>query len=192
MNAGTIHQKRAAPRGDGPGTKSRFAVADASALPFPEETFDFATAFMSLMDLPDKAAAIREAFRVVAPGGFFQFSICHPCFDTPHRVNRRDPSGRTYAIEVGDYFRPMDGEVQEWIFSSAPEEATAGLEPFRVPRFHSTMSQWLNAVIDAGFVIERAAEPRPTREAVRRWPAVRDALVVAYFFHLRARRPPRP
>ncbi len=165
-----------------------FQVADAVALPFADGTFDFATAFMSLMDLPDKAATLAETFRTLKPGGFLQFSICHPCFDTRHRENIRDETGRTYAIEVGDYFRRMDGEVFEWMFR-APEEETRDLQPFRVARFNSTMSEWLNGVIDAGFRIERTAEPFPSDEALDRWPAAQDATVVAYFFRLRARKP---
>ena len=177
------HTERESPAGIG------YAVASALKLPFADETFAFATAFMSLMDVPDHARALREAHRVIEPGGFLQFSISHPCFDTPHRVNRRDDGGRTFAIEVGDYFRPMDGEIQEWIFSNAPPEARATVRPFRVARFNRTLSEWLNAVVDAGFEIERTAEPRPTRDALERWPAVRDATVVAYFLHLRARKP---
>jgi hypothetical protein len=31
------------------------------ALPFAEDAFDFVTAFMSLMDMPDQARVLREA-----------------------------------------------------------------------------------------------------------------------------------
>ncbi|HEX6710470.1 MAG TPA: methyltransferase domain-containing protein [Rubrobacter sp.] len=53
-------------------------------LPFDEATF--ATAFMSLMDIPERVLA--EVFRVLRPGGFFQFSIGHSCFDTPREPSR--------------------------------------------------------------------------------------------------------
>ena len=44
-----------------------FQVADASALPFPDACFDFATAFMSLMDIANQARALTEAARVLRP-----------------------------------------------------------------------------------------------------------------------------
>lgn len=120
--------------------------------------------------------------------GGFLFST-HPCFDTPYRRNLRDADGITYAIEVGGYFERQEGEVSEWIFSAAPSEVTAGLRKFRVPRFTRTLSQWFNLLIETGFVIERVAEPRPSDAVVRQCPNVQDAQVVAYFLHIRARKP---
>ena len=166
-----------------------YRVASAVALPFEDESFDFATGFMSFMDVPETDRVLAEGHRVLRPGGFLQFSICHPCFDTPHRRNLRDSGGRTYAIEVGDYFRNLEGEVSEWLFWAAPPEATAGLPKFRTPLFTRTLSQWLNLLIDAGFRLERLAEPRPSDETIRECPALQDAQVVSYFLHVRARKP---
>jgi hypothetical protein len=120
-----------------------------------------------------------------------QFSICHPCFDAPHRVNRRDAAGRTYAIEVGDYFRNQDGEIHQWLFTAAPLQVKQDLSKFKAPRFTRTLSQWLNLVAGTGFRLERVAEPRPSDETVRACPHLQDAQVVAYFLHLRLRKPER-
>ena len=166
----------------------RYERASAVGLPFEEASFDFATAFMSLMDIPETERVLPEVFRVLKPGGFFQFSITHPCFDTPYRENLRDETGRTYAIEVGDYFRGREGEVKRWLFSAAPPAAREGLSPFRVPVFMRTLSSWLNRVVEAGFVLERFGEPYPGDEAVRERPGLQDAQVVAYFLHVRARK----
>src|SRR5204863_5544033 len=139
-----------------------YRVASAVELPFADATFDFATGFMSFMDVPETGRVVAEAFRVLKPGGFLQFSITHPCFDTPHRRNLRGPDGRTYAIEVGNYFRHLDGEVTEWLFGAAPPHAKQGLPKFQTPRFTRTISQWLNLLIETGFRLERLAEPRPS------------------------------
>ena len=167
----------------------RYGRASAVDLPFDDASFDFAVAFMSLMDMPTVEIALAEAFRVLRSGGFLQFSIEHPCFTTPHRKTLRDESGRAYAREVGDYFRERDGETQEWIFSSAPPEVREGLRPFRVPRFTRTLSEWLNLLVGGGFVLERFGEPYPGDEAVRRYPRLQSARVVAAFLHVRARKP---
>jgi ubiquinone/menaquinone biosynthesis C-methylase UbiE len=167
-----------------------YHVASAVELPFAGGIFDFATGFMSFMDIPETGRVLSEAYRVLKPGGFLQFSISHPCFDTPHRRNLRDEEGFTYAIEVGEYFRNRQGDVVEWLYSTAPPEIKEGLPPFRTPRFTRTLSQWLNLIIEAGFLLERVEEPRPSDETVRECPDVQDAQVVAYFLHVRARKPP--
>lgn len=166
-----------------------YRVASAVDLPFAESSFDFATGFMSFMDVPETARVLAEAYRVLKPGGFLQFSITHPCFDTPHRRNLRDANGVTYAIEVGDYFRNLDGEIDEWLFRSAPAEVKQGLPKFKTPRFTRTLSQWLNLLIEAGLQIERLEEPRPDDETIRACPKLQDAQVVSYFLHIRVRKP---
>ena len=166
-----------------------FQVASAVDLPFGDGRFDFATGFMSFMDVPETPRLLAEAHRVLKPGGFLQFSITHPCFDTPHRRLLRDAKGITYALEVGDYFRDMNGQVTEWLFGAAPAAAKAGLPKFQTPRFTHTISQWFNLLIDAGFGLERVAEPHPSDQTVRRCPHIQDTQVVAYFLHIRARKP---
>jgi ubiquinone/menaquinone biosynthesis C-methylase UbiE len=166
-----------------------YHTASAVALPFAEASFDFATAFMSLMDIPETALALAEAYRVLRPGGFLQFSILHPCFNTPHRRNCRDEDRITYAFEVGEYFTDSRGHVDEWTFGGVPDTKSRGLQKFRVPRFHRPVSEWFNLLIAAGFQIERVEEPRPSNETVANCPAVQDAQVVAYFLHIRVRKP---
>ena len=166
-----------------------YQVASAVDLPFADASFDFAAAFMSLMDVPETDRALAECYRVVKPGGFLQFSIAHPCYDTPYRRNLRDDQHRTYAIEVAKYFEGSEGEVDEWLFKAAPAHARQGLRKFSIPRFRRTLSFWLNLLIDTGFQPEHVEEPRPSDETVAACPDLQDAQVVAYFLHMRARKP---
>jgi SAM-dependent methyltransferase len=166
-----------------------YCRASAVALSFADATFDFATGCMSFMDIPETARVLTEAYRVLKPGGFLQFSIAHPCFDTPHRRNLRNAHGLTYAIEVGDYFRKRDGEIAEWLFGAAPLHVKHGMRKFTIPRFTRTVSQWLNLLVDTGFLLERVEEPYPSDATVRACSDVQDAQVVAYFLHMRVRKP---
>src|SRR5829696_3394538 len=43
----------------------RYEVASAANLPFEDTSFDFATAFMSLMDMPETGRILAEVFRVL-------------------------------------------------------------------------------------------------------------------------------
>jgi len=168
-----------------------YRVASAVDLPFGDATFDFATGFMSFMDVPETHLVLTEAYRVLKPAGFLQFSISHPCFDTPHRRNLRDAKGRTYAIEVGDYFNTREGEIDEWLFKAAPSHVKHGLRKFTIPRFTRTLSQWLNLIVETGFLLEQIEEPRPSDETVLAHPGLQDAQVVSYFLHIRVRKPTR-
>ena len=166
-----------------------YRVASAVDLPFPDASFDFETGFMSFMDIPETGRVLADAYRVLKPNGFLQFSMTHPCFDTPHRRNLRDSKGVTYALEVGGYFRDLDGEIDEWLFGAAPPRVRHGLRKFKAPRFRRTLSQWFNLIIESGFFLERVEEPRPSDETVLECPDMQDAQIVSYFLHILVRKP---
>lgn len=166
----------------------KYAVASATQLPFEKNEFDFATSFMCLMDVPDLEKALYEAYRVIKPGGFFQFSIEHPCFKTPHLKKLRNNEGKAYALEIGDYFLNTNGRIEEWIFGDAPEEIKIKTPKFKVPNYHRTLSFWLNTILKTGFTIEQVHEPYPSDEAVREKPGLKSARIVSYFLHIRCRK----
>ncbi len=172
-----IEVERVEPRG------IRYRFGDAEALPFHDRSFDFATAFMSLMDVAHPERAIAEAARILRPGGFLQFSITHPCFQR----RRSEATGRTEL--VGDYFGAVDGEVDTWTFGAAPADVRAQERPFQIPMFSRTLSEWLNALASAGLAIERVDEPRASEEAVAAHPNLANARAMPLFLLILARKP---
>ena len=165
-----------------------YQVADASNLPFTKNYFDFIMATMSLMDIPDTENVISEVRRVLKPNGFFQFSISHPCFSNLDHEWIRDESGKKEGYIVRDYFRKYDGEIDEWIFGAAPKELTDKMERFRVPLFTRLLSEWLNLLIDFGFVLERFCEPHISEELLKQYPEEYDSLIVPFFLIIRCRK----
>jgi ubiquinone/menaquinone biosynthesis C-methylase UbiE len=119
-----------------------FGIGDGTALPFTEGSFDFVTAFMSLMDMPDQGRALQEAQRVLRPGGFLQFSILHPCFVPAHRKVLREPDGRVRAIEIEGYFDSMDGRVDSWWFEAVSREERERGGPLSYSPFSSNV-EWV-------------------------------------------------
>jgi len=166
----------------------RYLTASAVELPFPDESFDFCMATMSLMDVPEQDDALAEAHRVLRPGGFLQFSICHPCFMTPRWSWITDDNGERIGVLCGDYFDPEQGRVEEWTFGAAPPEAREGLRKFRVPTFFRTLEWWLNTIVDSGFRLERVHEPTADDKTAAKCPDVADTKIVAYFLHVRCRK----
>jgi SAM-dependent methyltransferase len=165
----------------------RLALGDARFLPLASESVDFVTAFMSLMDVGDPEAVLREIIRVLRPGGFVQFSIGHPFTTAPIRRWIDSETGAHEALGIGDYF--YEGPLEEdWIFRAAPEELRRNRRPFRIVYARRTLAGWLTAVIRAGLMIDAVAEPCADEETAKRHPEVADTRVAPYFLLVRARR----
>lgn len=166
-----------------------FQIASATDLPFAADTFDFATSFMAMMDVADQKSALKEAGRVVRAGGFFQFSILHPCFVPPARKNIRDEAGNPVAIQIARYFDGRDGEIESWFFGALPAEQRESALPFSIPRFHRTLSEWVGMIVAAGFVIEALGEPMADERLAAAEPHVADTRVAPIFLHFLLRKP---
>ncbi len=80
-----------------------FACSDALHLPFADATFDFVSMFAALHHFADPVSVLREAVRVVKPGGFVAV-MCEP---TGHEFDRPHPQ----IVEV------LEHGVNEQIFS---------------------------------------------------------------------------
>jgi len=163
--------------------------SNALSLPFRDSSFDFIMATMSLMDMPNQDIAFREAFRVLKGGGFLQFSITHPCFQTVGMRWIKDETGRKVAMACGDYFFPPEEWIDEWTFGAAPAELKERFPKFKTPYFRMTLSKWLNMLIGTGFVLEEFTEPYADDEVLKAHPEQYDTRVVAFFLIIRCRKP---
>jgi ubiquinone/menaquinone biosynthesis C-methylase UbiE len=166
----------------------QYREASAHALPFGDETFDFVVAFMSFMDIPEPEKTFAEAFRVVRPGGFLQFSILHPCFCTRLRRWITDDAGQRLGVLCGDYWNDEPWE-EVWTFGAVPPEQRRRTPDFRTVYTMRTLAQWINTMLDAGFVLDRLGEPRPTPETVAAHPGCASDRIAPNFLHVRAHRP---
>jgi ubiquinone/menaquinone biosynthesis C-methylase UbiE len=144
---------------------------------------------MSLMDISDSEKALSEAFRVIKPGGFFQFSIAHPCFTNIGGNWVRDEEGKRTGLIVSNYFKNFEGDIEEWIFGAAPKEMTDKMRKFKIPRFTRILSDWLNLLISTGFVLEEFCEPYPEDEILKKYPEEYTSTIFPYFLIIRCRKP---
>ena len=169
----------------------RYRVADAAHLRgFARGRFDLVASFMALMDVEDYRGAIREAERVLRPGGRFVFSVPHPCFDTVLRrgrivsgwVSERGRPSREY-FRVDDYFRTG---LVAWRWTLRGTTTT-----FDNVGWHLTLEDYVNALGDAGLLIRHLDEPRPLPEGVRRAPGLAKVNQVPHSIVVEAVKPPR-
>lgn len=120
--------EEAAPRG------IAYMEGDAHELAaFADESFDGVVCHMALMDIPDLDAATRSVARVLGDGGWFVFSIVHPCY-----------GGHVEAVT--DYLldhRYRKPRPPEWL----PRHA-----------YHRPLAIYVEKLTNAGFRIERLEE----------------------------------
>jgi SAM-dependent methyltransferase len=134
------------------GVRVPLVQADALALPFGDATFDtVCTAFGAVPFVADSAAVMREAYRVLRPGGRWVFSITHPI-----RWIFLDDPGEGGLVAVHSYFdrRPY------------VEHDAAGV-PTYVEQ-HRTLGDRVRELVAAGFVLRDLVEPE--------WPAGHDRI----------------
>jgi len=134
------------------GVRVPLVQGDVLALPFPDASFDMAcTAFGAIPFVEDSAAAMREVYRVLRPGGRWVFSVTHPM-----RWVFLDDPGESGLIAVHSYF-----DRQPYV-----ERDAAGV-PSYVEQ-HRTMGDRIRELLAAGFVVRDLVEPE--------WPEGHDQL----------------
>ena len=152
---------------------TRYELANAASLPFKEASFDLVVAYNSLMDVSDMPGSVMEAARVLQPGGHFCFCVTHPLADAGAFASAEPDAP---FVIPGSYFgrRRFDGHFER-----------DGLQM----TFHGWMyplGDYVAALEQAGFVIERLREPAPNEEALRRRPSYRRWLRLPLFLQIRA------
>jgi SAM-dependent methyltransferase len=132
-------------RTDGP-----LMVADAGVLPFADASFDTVMVMWISTDVEDFGAVLREATRILRPGGVLVTYGVHPCFNGPHVVWEDDGSKLIHP----SYRVPGWHEESEWW-------AEEGIRR-RVGMNHLPLADYLNAVLSTGLIIDRFEEPGDT------------------------------
>ncbi len=151
-------------------------VADAAALPFADASFGLVVAFMSLQDVDDLAGAVREAARVLTPGGRICLAIVHPLSSAGGFAAREEDA--PFVIE-GSYLGS---------YHYADAVSRDGLE-MTFASVHRPLQGYTEALSQAGLLIERLREiALPEHAFSGEWSARWTR--VPLFLHLRALKPP--
>jgi ubiquinone/menaquinone biosynthesis C-methylase UbiE len=74
-------------------------TADATKLPFPDQSFDAVVCQFGLMFFPDQPASIRESFRVLKPGGSYLLSVWDAITKNPLQRIAHETVGRFFPAD---------------------------------------------------------------------------------------------
>jgi ubiquinone/menaquinone biosynthesis C-methylase UbiE len=86
--------------------------ADAMALPFPDEAFDYVVCQFGVMFFPDKPAGFREARRVLRPGGRFLFNVWGDKTGTARRL-AEEVVGQKIARDPASLVAPEYNDIEK-------------------------------------------------------------------------------
>jgi SAM-dependent methyltransferase len=152
-----------------------YVVADAASLPFPDESFDIAVAYNSLMDIDDIEAAIREAARVLRSGSRFCICVTHPVNDAGRFEH--DDVGARFLIDVYRSRRRFD---EVWERYGAQMRFLGWCYP---------LEGYARPLEEAGFLLEAMREPLVPAERLTTHPHAERRRRIPNFLMLRALKP---
>jgi len=134
---------------------ARYVRADASQLPFVDNSFDRVVAYNMLMDVDDMLAVITEAARVLCPGGVLTVSVVHPLTDRGDFVDSTPDAG---FVVQGSYYERRRVRATE---------ARNGLS-MDFASWSYPLGDYVAALREAGLAVTHLAEPRPADTAASR------------------------
>ncbi len=150
-------------------TGPAYLLADAAALPFPDESFDLVVAYNSLMDVEDMPAAVSEAARVLT-ATWPLLHLRYPSLRRHRRVHRRWADAHFTMTRPYFGHRRFEGSAERDGLTMTFRGWTYSLEDYAI------------ALESAGLVIELLREPRPASSSV----GDRSELPLPMFLYLRA------
>lgn len=140
------------------------------------EQFDVVVSSLAFHYVEDFEGVIRNIHSLLKENGIFIFSqenplcTCHSC------GNRwtRDENGNKLHLNLADY--GVEGERKTvWFVDD-------------VKKYHRTFSTIVNALIEAGFTIEKMIEPLPTEELLEKYPDYGDLFHKPDFLLIRVKK----
>jgi SAM-dependent methyltransferase len=141
----------------------------------PDLSADVVGSVLALHYVEDFARVVEKVARWLVPGGIFVFVVEHPVATAP---KPRDGFLLAHGIEVAwplNHYFDEGAREQEWFVPG-------------VVKYHRPLATILNTCLDAGFSIERLAEPAPAPEMVARDPRSRGDVIRPSVLGVRARR----
>lgn len=121
------------------GVEAQFVTGDVTNVPLADESFDVAFSGWVYFMVDDLAACLAEARRVLREGGVLVFDVPHPFYEL---------------------FDPETRELVRSYHSSGPRRNTID-EDYEADMivYDRTVGELHNALVDAGFAVERILEP---------------------------------
>lgn len=139
---------------DGAITYHRAAIEE---IDFPAQSFDVVLSSLAFHYVKRFDLVAQKVHDLLVPGGSFVFSAEHPIFT---------------AREGQDWYYGDNGERLHWPVDHYQQEGIRHNDWLAegVIKYHRTVERYVNCVLDAGFRLDRLAEPAPSPAALAEHP----------------------
>lgn len=130
---------------------------------FSEDSFDVVISSLALHYVSSFEDVVRAIKKFLVRGGDFVFSVEHPIFT---------------AQGSQDWYYDQEGKILHWPVDRYFSEGirTAGFLGESINKYHTTLTTYINGLIQAGFEITALNEPQPEEQMLRTVPGMADEL----------------
>ena len=124
-----------------------YRIGYAEALDLPDAAFDLVVSYLTLIDIPDIAAAISQMARVLRPGGTLLIANLNSFLTASVSGGwTKEPNGeRRFII---DHYLTERVEWQAW-------------RGIRIQNWHRPLSQYMSLLLGQGLILRHFSEPTP-------------------------------
>jgi SAM-dependent methyltransferase len=147
-----------------------FRLGDATDLSgFEDASFDAAVAISAVHYIKDVRDLFSQIRRILKRDGWFIFSTGHPIREAGGEID--DHQGRL-GRTVFNYFQHDATESFTW-----PDVVREDGQPFTTIAYSRTIQDYVDALADTGFLVERVLEPPPIESARTKHPEAYRKLI---------------
>lgn len=147
--------------------EATYHVAKGEALPVDDASTDLVVSYLSLLDIPDYRAAIKEMKRVLKAGGRCVIANHNGFSTASSKYWARDEHNNKLHWTMDNYLQERPNQVQ-----------FAGVS---VVNWHRPLSAYLKAFLAAGFTLEHFDEPAPKPDVLAKHESMRSNQRVPLF-----------
>lgn len=140
-----------------------------------DETFDVVISSLAIHYVEDFEGVVKAVYSRLSDGGIFIFSQEHPvntCYSEGSQRWTRDENGRKICANISNYCVEKRYDYS-WFVEG-------------VQHYHRMFSTLINTLADAGFKIQKVAEPYPDKKLLEEYPEYYDNLHKPDFLFIRS------
>jgi len=138
-----------------------YQLARAEALPFPDESFDLVVSYLTLIDIADFRAALKEMARVLKPQGTLLIANLSSFVSCGPKSWIRDSDGGYLHYRVDRYLE----EFSEWVEWSG----------IHIENWHRPLASYMQELLALGLTLTFFDEPQPRSGDIARQERYRRA-----------------